>query len=93
MVLMGGRIYIGHTSGDPERGEEAPGVLSIIRGTEVLTTVSTHGRGPSYITVDEERGYIYVSNADSHSVAVFGFEEEDKVSPSLWQQFFPLIQK
>lgn len=66
------------------------GAMSIIRGTEVLTTVSMQGRGPSYITVDEERGYIYVSNADSHSVAVFGFAEADK--PNLWQSFLPVIR-
>jgi len=67
------------------------GAMSIIRGTEVLTTVSTEGWGPSYITVDEKRGYIYVSNADSHSVAVFGFAEADK--SNWWQSFLPAIQR
>ena len=49
--------------------------MSVIRGTEVLTTIHTGGRGPKDVAVDEERGYIYVSNADSHSVSVFGFDE------------------
>ena len=67
------------------------GALSVIRGTEVITTMSTGGFGPSFITLDEKQGYIYVSNADSHSIAVFGFEDADK--PSLWQQFFPFIRQ
>ena len=67
------------------------GSLSVIRGTEVITTMSTEGWGPSYITVDEARGYIYVSNADSHSVAVFGFSET--AQSSLWQRFLPFIRQ
>ncbi|MEZ4660013.1 MAG: hypothetical protein R3A44_15745 [Caldilineaceae bacterium] len=50
------------------------GSMSIIRGTEVITTVGTEGWGPAHITLDEQRGYIYVSNSDSASVAVFGFD-------------------
>ena len=65
------------------------GSLSVIRGTEVITTLSTMGSGPSYITVDEARGYIYVSNADSHSVAVFGFDQPPP--QPLWRRFFPFI--
>ena len=49
--------------------------MSIIRGTEVITTVGTEGWGPTFITLDEQRGYLYVSNSDSASVAVFGFAE------------------
>ncbi len=64
--------------------------MTVIRGTQIITTVETGGSGPQYIGIDEERGYIYVSNADSHSVAVFGFEEE---APSLWEQFFPFLVK
>ena len=67
------------------------GAMSIIRGTEVITTISTQGWGPSYITLDEERGYIYVSNADSHSVAVFGFADSDTATS--WRHFLPLIEK
>lgn len=52
------------------------GSMSVIRGTEVITTVDTMGWGATYITVDEPRGYIYVSNSDSPSIAVFGFDEE-----------------
>jgi len=47
--------------------------MSVIRGTEVLTTIHTGGRGPTDVAVDAVRGYIYVSNADSHNVSVFGF--------------------
>lgn len=50
--------------------------MSIIRDTDVITTMSTKGLGPWYITVDEKRGYIYVSNGDAHSVAVYGYESE-----------------
>jgi hypothetical protein len=32
-----------------------------------------------------------VANADSHSIAVFGFDEADK--PTVWQRFFPFIQR
>jgi DNA-binding beta-propeller fold protein YncE len=45
--------------------------VSVIRGTQILATVSTQGWGPTYLAVDEERGYLYVSNADSHSISVF----------------------
>lgn len=49
------------------------GSMSIIRDTQVITTLSTGGIGPTFLAVDEKRGYIYVSNSDTHSVAVFGF--------------------
>jgi len=49
------------------------GTMSVIRGTEVITTLETMGWGPAYITLDETRGYIYVSNSDSASIAVFSF--------------------
>ena len=67
------------------------GTLSVIRGTEIVATLETHGEGAWYIGVDEERGYIYVSNADSHNVAVFGFAKSEQ--PSLWQRFLPFIQR
>ena len=67
------------------------GTLSVIRGTEIVATLETHGEGAWYIGVDEIRGYIYVSNADSHSVAVFGFPET--APPSFWQRFLPFIQR
>lgn len=51
------------------------GSMSVIRDTQVITTLSTGGIGPMHLAVDEERGYIYVSNADTHSVAVFGFDD------------------
>lgn len=51
------------------------GSMSVIRGTELITTYSTEGVGAGFITVDEAQGYIYVSNSDSPSIAVFGFDE------------------
>ena len=68
------------------------GSMSIIRGTEVITTVSTGGMGPTYITVDEKRGYIYVSNATSHSVAVFGYESASN-EKSAWKRFLPFMRR
>ncbi|MEZ4616900.1 MAG: YncE family protein [Caldilineaceae bacterium] len=65
--------------------------LSVIRGTEVITTLVTGGLGPWDIAVDEKRGYIYVTNGNSASVAVFGFDEAD--TPSFWQRYFPFIQR
>jgi DNA-binding beta-propeller fold protein YncE len=67
------------------------GELTVIRGTDIITTLSTGGWGSWDIGVDEERGYIYVSNADSHSIAVFGFDEP--ATPTFWQRFFPFIQR
>ncbi|MCX6050776.1 MAG: hypothetical protein NT075_37275 [Chloroflexi bacterium] len=66
--------------------------LSVIRGTTVLASLSTGGDGPYDIGVDEQRGYIYVSNADSHSVAVFGFDQP-VAKPALWQTFLPWLGK
>ncbi len=51
------------------------GSMSVIRDTQVITTLSTGGIGPMHLAVDETRGYIYVSNATNHSVAVFGFDD------------------
>lgn len=65
--------------------------LSIIRGTEVITTVETGGLGAWKIAVDEKRGYVYVTNSNSASVAVFGFPET--APPSFWQRFLPFIQR
>ncbi len=50
------------------------GSMSVIRDTQVITTLSTGGIDPMHLAVDEARGYIYVSNATTHSVAVFGFD-------------------
>jgi len=67
------------------------GTMSIIRGTEVITTVSTGGMEPAYITVDEKRGYIYVSNTFSHSVAAFGYEAKPQET-SARKRFFPVVK-
>lgn len=64
--------------------------LSVIRGTRVLATLPTGGRGPWAVGVDEERGYIYVSNANQNSVTVFGYEDE---SLPLWETFLPWIAR
>ncbi len=57
--------------------------MSIIRGTDVITTMSTKGLGPWYITVDEKGGYIYISNGDFHSVAVYGYDSEPEEAAGL----------
>lgn len=69
------------------------GNMSIIRGTEVITTLNTGGVGPTYITVDERRGYIYVSNADTHSIAVFGYDAPPDGPPSFWRRFLPFLRR
>ena len=72
-------IYVGHYD---------PTYLSVIRGTELITTLDIIGHGTSNVIVDEEHGYIYTANADDGSISVFGFEE---TQPSLWEQFFPFL--
>jgi DNA-binding beta-propeller fold protein YncE len=69
------------------------GNMSIIRGTEVITTLNTGGVGPTYITVDEKRGYIYVSNADTHSIAVFGYDAPPDGPASLWRRFLSFVRR
>lgn len=68
------------------------GSMSIIRGTEIITTLATGGFGPAYITVDEKRGYIYVSNTITHSIAVFGYEAETGEKPR-WTDFLPFVRR
>jgi len=66
--------------------------LSVIRDTQVITTLTTGGLGPWAIAVDEKRGYVYVVNSNSASIAVFGFDQPvDK--PSFWQTFLPWLGK
>ncbi len=65
--------------------------LSVIRGTEVITTLETGGLGPWDIEVDERRGYIYVTNSNSAGVAVFGFADSDTATG--WRQFLPFIER
>ena len=66
-----------------------PTYLSVIRGTELITTIDIIGYGTMGLLVDEERGYIYVANADGGTVSVFGFDEP--ATPS-WRGFLPWIQ-
>lgn len=68
------------------------GTLSVIQGTEVITTLDTGGGGAAYIAVDERRGYVYVSNSDSHTIAVFGFDQPT-AAPPFWQNFLPWLGK
>jgi DNA-binding beta-propeller fold protein YncE len=66
------------------------GTMTVIRGTEVITTLHTEGAGSGYVAVDERRGYVYVSNSDSHTITVFGYDPvEDKTV--LWQTFLPWL--
>ena len=58
----------------------------------MLTTALTGGRGPWDIGLDEERGYICVSNADWNSVAIFGYPAEAE-PPAWWQRFLPFVQR
>lgn len=67
--------------------------LSIIRGTEVITTLSTGGRHPMDVTVDEKSGLVYVPNLSNRSVAIFWFEEQYSEAALRWQSFLPLIKK
>lgn len=64
--------------------------LSVIRGTQVLATLPTGGRGPWDVGVDEVRGYVYVSNANQNSVTVYGYEHEPS---SRWKTFLPWIAR
>jgi len=75
-------VYIAHY--DPTN-------LSIIRGTDLITTLDIVGFGTSNIVVDEDGGRIYTANADDGSISVFGFDQADK--PSFWQRFLPFIQR
>ena len=88
-----GLVYVTNYTNRPQPGvAPGPGDVAVISGTEVITTVATGGLGPWQIAVDEPRGYIYVTNSNSASVAVFGFAEEIG-TPSLWQRFLPFIQR
>lgn len=75
-------LYIAHY--DPTN-------VSIIRGTELITTLNIIGFGTSEIVVDEERGYFYTMNADDGTISVFGFQEEN--TDSSWFEFLPFIQR
>ncbi|MCX6050625.1 MAG: hypothetical protein NT075_36505 [Chloroflexi bacterium] len=68
------------------------GTMSVIRGTEVITTLDTGGAGAEFIAVDERRGYVYVSNSDSHTIAVFGYDQP-VAKPALWQTFLAWLGK
>ena len=65
--------------------------MTVMRGTQVITTLDTIGAGPWDISVDEKRGYTYVSNADGHTITVFGFDQPIADKPTLWQTFLPWL--
>lgn len=50
-----------------------PTYLSVIRETTLITTLDIIGLGTMNVTVDEDRGLIYTSNAGDGSISVFGF--------------------
>ncbi len=75
-------VYIAHY--DPTN-------VSVIRGTELITTLNIIGFGTSEIVVDEERGYFYTMNADDGTISVFGFREETR--DASWFGFLPFIQR
>jgi len=68
-------VYVGHY--DPTN-------LSVIRGTELITTLNIIGEGTSGIVVDEVDDKIYTANGDDGSVDVFGFDQTAD-NPTFWQ--------
>ncbi|MEM7130698.1 MAG: hypothetical protein AAF702_30515 [Chloroflexota bacterium] len=73
-------IYVGHY--DPTR-------LSIIRETELITTLEVHGFGTSDIFFDEATDTIYTANVDDSSISIFRYPEEEEQSS--WLNFLPFI--
>lgn len=76
-------VYVGHY--DPTN-------LSVIRGTELITTLNIVGYGTSDVIVDEDRGYIYTANGDDRSVDVFSFDPPI-AQPASWRAFLPWLGK
>jgi len=68
------------------------GTMTVIRGTEVITTLETGGFGGMHVAVDEQRGYVYISNGNSDSITVFGYPAEAE-PPAWWQRFLPFVQR
>lgn len=66
--------------------------LIVLRGTEVITALDTIGAGPWDIGIDEQRGYIYVSNTDGHTITVFGFNQST-AAPTFWQTYLPWLKR
>lgn len=92
-IVAGSRAFVYDATRDYIYSADYNGPsMSVIRGTQVLTTALTGGRGPWDIGLDEARGYIYVSNADSHSITVFGYPAEAE-PPAWWQRFLPFVQR
>jgi len=66
--------------------------MIVIRGPEVITSLETGGFGGMHVAVDEQRGYVYVSNGNSDSITVFGYPAEAE-PPAWWQRFLPFVQR
>lgn len=76
-------VYVGHY--DPTN-------LSVIRGTELITTLNIIGEGTSGLVVDEANDKIYTANGDDGTVDVFGFDPPTAV-PTFWQTYLPWLGK
>jgi DNA-binding beta-propeller fold protein YncE len=74
-------IYVAHQ--DPTK-------LSVIRGTELITTLDVIGFGASNVIVDETRDYVYVVNTGDGNINVFGYQDE--ISQPAWFEFLPFLR-
>lgn len=66
------------------------GHLTVIRGTEVITTYELERGLFDYITVDEANEYIYISGGVK--TLVFSYPDETDASNSLWYYLQPLLK-
>jgi DNA-binding beta-propeller fold protein YncE len=88
-----GRMYLGHRPGDPELGEELGGVLTIISGTEIVTTTFL-GHEELYsifrIVVHEKTGAMYL--LDPTNQLIYWDGKEDIRYLNLWQQGLRVVR-
>ena len=75
-------VYVGHY--DPTN-------LSVIRGTELITTLNIIGEGTNGLVVDEAKNKIYTANGDDGTVDVFGFDQP--AAPTFWQTYLPWLKR
>lgn len=69
-----------------------PTYLSIIRETALITTLDIIGLGAMNVTVAEERGLIYTSNAGDGSISVYSFRQPSH-EPTLWQRILSSVKQ